>query len=196
MRDIVGQMLLPFLGCLLMGAAPPTSQIPSPEIESQFPLLLSDGTTAQAVFLPVNDGNLYLVYATRQGKLGFWTLTKGTGPIPPDPIPPPPPVPTRLTIVVVEDPERSTQIERDILADDRWRGLAMEKHNFLGIIPIDLVDNRTGKPPALLAPFLDLAKGKALPWTILADAKGNVVWQGHLPNSPDDFANLIKKFGG
>ena len=196
MKDLVGQMILPFLACLLTGAVPTTSEVPTPELEKSFSMILSDGTKAQAVFLPAKHGNLYLVYATQRGSLGFWTLTKGTDPIPPDPDPPPPPEPTRLTIVVIEDPERSTQIERDILADDRWRGLAMEKHNFLGIIPIDLVDNRTGKPPALLAPFLDLAKGKALPWTILADAKGNVVWQGHLPNSPDDFANLIKEKGG
>ena len=196
MRDLFGQMILPFLGCWLLGAVPTTSDVPTPELEKSFSMILSDGTKSTAVFLPAENGNLYLVYATQRGNLGFWTLTKGTGPIPPDPDPPPPPKPTRLTIVVVEDPERSTQVERDILADDRWRGLAMEKHNFLGIIPIDLVDNRTGKPPALLAPFLDLAKGKALPWTILADAKGNVVWQGHLPNSPDDFANLIKEKGG
>ncbi len=196
MKDLLGQMILPFLGCWLIGISPSTSQGEVPALHQNFELQMEDGTTAQAVFLPASNGNLYLVYATQRGKLGFWTLTKGTDPIPPDPDPPPPPEPTRLTIVVIEDPERSTQIERDILADDRWRGLAMEKHNFLGILPVDLVDKRTGKPPTLLAPFLELAKGKELPWTILADAKGNVVWQGHLPNSPDDFANLIKEKGG
>ncbi|KKK58925.1 hypothetical protein LCGC14_3039520 [marine sediment metagenome] len=196
MKDLVGQMILPFLGCWLLGAVPTTSDVPTPELEKSFSMILSDGTKSTAVFLPAENGNLYLVYATQRGNLGFWTLTKGTGPIPPDPDPPPPPEPTRLTIVVIENPERSTQIERDILADDQWRGLAMEKHNFLGILPVDLVDKRTGKPPTLLAPFLNLAKGKELPWMILGDDAGKVIWNGHLPESKEAVTNLIKQYGG
>ncbi len=196
MKDLIGQMILPFLGWLLLAAPLDAATAPVPAPLKFFHLPMDDGSSTQAVLLPIDADHMWMVYTSKDGQIGFWMMTRSTDPIPPDPVPPPPPKPTRLTIVVIEDPERSTQIERDILADDRWRGLAMEKHNFLGIIPIDLVDNRTGKPPTLLAPFLELAKGKALPWTILADAKGNIVWQGHLPNSPDDFANLIKEKGG
>ncbi len=196
MKDMINQMFLPFLSWLLLIVPTAAAAVPTPAPMKPFALPLSDGTTTEAVLLPIDADHMWMVYAQRDGKIGFWRMSRSLDPIPPDPVPPPPPEPTRLTIVIVEDPERSTQVERDILADDEWRGLAMEKHSFLGIIPVDLIDKRTGKPPPLLAPYLNLSKGKELPWMILSDDAGNVIWSGHLPESPEAVTDLIKRYGG
>lgn len=196
MKDLIGQMVLPFLSWLLLIVPIAAAQTANPAPMKPFSLPLTTGESATAVLLPIDDGRMWMVYATPDGKIGFWMMSQSTDPIPPDPIPPPPPEPTRLTIVAVEDPERTTQRERDVLADAGWRGLAMEKHNFMGIIPVDLIDKRTGKPPPLFLPFMDLAKGKKLPWVILGDDQGNVLWQGSLPDSPAEFTTLIEKYGG
>jgi len=196
MKDLIGQMVLPFLSWLLLTGFAAAASIPFPATQTPFTLPFSDGTTTTAVLLPIDADRMWMVYATPDGKIGFWMMSRSTDPIPPDPIPPPPPEPTRLTICIVEDPERTTQTQRDVLVDEGWRGLAMEKHDFLGICPADLIDKRTGKPPPLYAPYLNLAKGKKLPWVILGDDHGKVIWQGSLPDSPAKFLNLIEKYGG
>ena len=189
-------MILPFLSWLLVTGNPPAAPTPAPALHQQFMLPLANKTTATAVVLPAPKGNTYLVYATKSGKLGYWLMTPTDQPIPPDPIPPPPPEPTRLTIVIVENPERTTQKQRDVLADKGWRDVAQSEHDFLGILPIDLIDKRTGKPPPRLAPFLNLARGKELPWAIFVNSDSAIVWQGHLSESPEEFLELLQKHGG
>jgi hypothetical protein len=159
-------------------------------------LPLADGSTAQARFLPTHDGEAWLVYATKSGKLGTYYLTpKDPGPQP-NPIPPVPPVPTKLTIAIVEDPARTTQAERQVLTDPAWRTPAAAKHNLLGIIPNDLIDKETGQPPPRLAPFLDRAKMHNLPWIMLTDQAGTIIWEGQVPTTAAELINLIKRYGG
>jgi hypothetical protein len=176
------------------------AQTPAPKTNVAFPIPLADATTAQAIFLPAPSGNAYLVYATSSGKLGSFLLSPITpepGPLPPvPPVPPVPPAPTTLTIAIIENPAATTLQQRDVLSALEWRKAAAEKHNFLGIIPSDLIEKGTGKPPASLAPFLDRAKLHNLPWCIMSDAAGKILWEGQLPTSPAELNALIKRYGG
>lgn len=189
-------MILPFCACLLFAAAEAAGQTPTPAIYIPFQLPLADKTTATAKILPAPQGRAYLVYATTSGKLGLWMMTKTTDPIPPDPIPPPPPEPTDLIIAIIEDPERTSQAQRDVLADQGWRNLAGPPHQFLGILPVDLIDKRTGKPPPHLAPYLNRAKGKPLPWVIFTDANRNILFEAQLLMTASELERLIRTHGG
>jgi len=189
--------LLPCLFAILTGQA--LAQTPAPAIHTRFALPLADKTTAMAVLLPTQDSQAWLVYATPNGKIGLYLLTPTTPTPPPEPTPPvppvPPPVPTRLTIAIVEDPSTTTQEQRGILSDSTWRDIAKSKHDFIGIIPNDIKDARTGLPPAWLTPFLNRAKLHRLPWVIFTDGSTGIVWEGELPDSSAALADLISKYG-
>lgn len=166
-------------------------QTPAPAANKEFNLPLADGTTGTALILPTSEGQAYLVYTTPTGKLGSYLMKTGTTPNPVDPPPTPTPTPTRLTIAIVEDPATTTAQQRAILAAPAWRGLANEQHAFLGIIPNDLKEAKTGQPPALLAPFLNRSKGHALPWVMLYDSAGNLFWEGPLPTTAQAMTALL-----
>lgn len=184
------------LSLLLLSIGASSSMGQSPKTGTPFQLPLTDETTVQTVLLPIDGTTLYLVYATRTGNLGLWTMTKGTtiDPVPPDP--PVPPIDEILSIAVIEDPLDSSIEEVNTLADPGWRGYANANHNFIGIIPNDVIDFRTKKPPAFLFPFLVLAKGKDLPYLVILRSDGTVYWQGHLPKTPAEIIELIRKSKG
>lgn len=195
-----------FAICLAGNAMDLPAQTPAPAQQTPFQLPLADQTQVQAVFLPTLEGRSYLVYATKSGSLGLWTMTPTLSPsplppIPPQPkppippVPPVPPVPQKLTIAIVEDPLSTTPEQRQVLVDPTWRKFAKEKHDFKGIIPFDLIDKETGKPPPSLSPFLDRAKLHSLPWVLFTSKTGQVVWEGPLPTA-QELTNLILKFSG
>jgi hypothetical protein len=123
--------------------------------------------------------------------MAIWTLSRSTDPLPPDPIPPIPPIPDKLHIAVIENPLTTTQKQRQILADPAWRTRAAKDHHFYGVIPNDLKDKRSGKPPAHLKPFLERAALHNLPWIIFADEAGTILWEGPLPSTSKELENLI-----
>jgi hypothetical protein len=172
------------------------AQTPAPAVQTTFALPLADKTTAQAVLLPTANGQAYLVYATPKGQLGFYLLNP-TSPTPtPDPVPPVPPQPTRPKIAVVENPLTTTLEQRQVLSTPSWRDQASKKHDFIGIIPSDVIEKGTSKPPASLVPFLDRASTHNLPWVILCDQTGTIIWEGQLPTSAAELSALITKYGG
>ena len=198
-----------FLSILLLSPSTPHcwGQTPAPRTMTQFALPLADNTTATAAFLPTTGGSTYLVYGTPTGRLGFFLLTAPTDPTPPNPWPPipptppvppapPVPIPQKLTIAIVEDPATTTQQQRSILADPAWRRHAADKHHFRGIIPTDLIEKGTNKPPASLAPFLDAAKGRMLPWILLVAPDGTILFQGPLPPTTAELTATIRRYGG
>jgi hypothetical protein len=183
------------------------AQTPAPQIEQLFQLTISDGTQAQAVFLPTLDGQLHLVYATSSGKIGLYLISPklSPGPVPPIPIPPIPPMPPvpptpqptqKLIIGIVEDPAATTFEQKTVLVNKEWRELATTKHTFIGLIPQNITEGDTNSPPASLVPFLDRAKGKNLPWVVLFDMRSKLLWEGSLPKTPSEMTAIIKKFGG
>jgi hypothetical protein len=170
--------------------------VPGPATNQSFQFPLSDGTIVQARCLPINATTLYLVYATRTGNLGLWTITttEEIDPLPPDPTPDP--VTDILSIAVVEDPLDSSIDEVSVLADPGWRGYAAANHIFYGIIPPTVVDFRTKQPPPAIAPFLEAAKGQDLPFVVMFFSDGTLYWKGHLPATPSDLIELIRKKTG
>ena len=185
-----------FFALLLPMATHTHAQTPAPKENVPFSLLLADGTTATAVFLPTADGQAYLVYSTPTGKLGFWMMTTKTPEPTPTPNPPPDPTPQKLTIAIVEDPEQTTAAQRRVLIDDEWRDAAAGGHDFKGILPSDLKDPKTGEAPPVLAPFLKAAEGQSLPWVMFYNRSGKLVFSGPLPATGAELTALIRKYGG
>jgi len=72
------------------------AQTPAPAMQTPFQLPLTDKTTAQAVLLPTLDGRAFLVYATKTGSLGLWTMSQTNPTPPPEPQPIPPPTPPNV----------------------------------------------------------------------------------------------------
>ena len=176
-------------------AGPGTAGEPTPAPSQRFALPLSDQTTTQAVFLSAPNKCLHLVYATQSGKLVFWHLSQtepDPGPLPPIP---PPPVKS-LRIAVVHDPTKSTAQERQVMADTAWRATLPPPHEFSGIIPAGLVDPNTKTMPAAQAPFLQAAKGHALPCLVLLNESDAVVTVIDLPGSAAAILKLVRKHGG
>ncbi len=196
MKPSPKQLLFPFVAWLLVATSQGATPTPAPALRTAFKLPLADQTMGHAVLLVASDANAWLVYATDKGKLGFWLLIHPDRPIPPDPVPPPPPPPQRLTIAIVEDPKQTTQQQRDVLADQAWRDLVRKKHNFVGILPVDLIDKRTGLPPPHLKPYLDHAKTKNLPWVIFTDSAAKIIWEGPVPATPAELEVLVRTHGG
>ena len=77
-------------------AQPTIAQTPAPGLQTEFALPLADKTTATAVLLPTLDGRAFLVYATKTGTLGLWTMTPTRPTPPPEPQPQPQPEPPNV----------------------------------------------------------------------------------------------------
>jgi hypothetical protein len=196
MKSLPNQMILPFLCWLLLTAMQARAQTVAPAILTKFALPLADQTIREAIFLPSPNGQAYLVYATSTGQLGLWTLTPTNPPPAPEPTPPTPPPPQKLLIAVVENPTTTTLEQRAVLAAPTWREIATEKHVFFGIIPNDVIEKGTGKPPASLVPFLDRAKEHTLPWCMFFTQRGEIVWEGQIPATAKELIDLIQRYGG
>jgi hypothetical protein len=189
-------MILTFLFWLTLIVQTTSAQTQTPAPATPFQIPLADGSLATAQFLPTHDGQGWLVYATSSGKLATYYLTPtAPGPTPVPPVPPVP-VPTQLTIAIVEDPAATSPDARKVLADPTWRKLATEKHDFLGIIPSDIVDKKTGQQPPRLVAFLDRAKLHNLPWIMFTDSAGKILWEGQVPTTAAELLNLIHQYGG
>lgn len=87
--------LFPFILCAV-AASCARAQTPAPALQTPFVLPLADKTTAQAVLLPAPAQAAWLVYATREGKIGFWTMTPTNPTPPPEPQPQPQPQPPHV----------------------------------------------------------------------------------------------------
>jgi len=200
MSNPATKLLCLFLLSISLGSMTSQAQTPAPAAQTQFSLPLADKTTAVAVILPTLNEQAFLVYATPSGKIGLYLLSlttpSPTPPVPPIPPIPPTPIPQKLTIAIVEDPAATTHQQRAVLTDPLWRNLAAEKHDFRGIIPADIIEKGTGKPPASLVPFLDRAKLHNLPWIMFTTATGTIIWEGQLPTTAQELAAIIRQHGG
>jgi hypothetical protein len=182
---------IPLLLAAIFSAAEPQ---PTPAIRPlvAFAVPLSDGTTATAIVFPTQPGQACLVTVAATGQVATYTIT----PTPPPPNPPTPPTPTKLSIAIVENPATTTPAQAAVLGAKEWRELAASKHQFLGIIPSDIKEATTGKPPAYLQPFLDAAAGNPLPWLLMSDPSGKLLYTGPLPTTAQAMTELLKKYGG
>jgi hypothetical protein len=175
------------LALLLVVASLCSAATPAPAVQTRFALPLTDGTQAQAFILAAPDGASYLVYATAAGDLVVLPLGKTQV----DPIPPNP-TPGKKKIAVIEDPSRSTWAVRQVLAEKSWRNFATQFHTFLGVIPADLIDPETLKPPPRLEPAIKAASGHALPVLVILDQNNQPIRVLALPTSAADLLATLK----
>ena len=117
-------------------------------------------------------------------------------PTPPNPFPQPPvPTPGKLaTVVIVEESANRTQDCAKMLVDAKL--LAWRETRKLAWHQIDKdVTDSTGKPPASLKTYLDLAsKAKELPVLFLdsdSDGSNGVLFSGQLPSSVDKLIEVL-----
>lgn len=113
------------------------------------------------------------------------------------PAPTPVPVgPHQIYMVVVEEASLRTPMVAELRDNEALNQKFRDKqHKFL-IIDQNIVgtDNR---PPPKLVPFLEKAKGKALPYVIMIDAKtGDKLDEGPLPSTAEKIIEWLTRVGG
>ena len=162
----------------------------------QFKIPTTDGLFANAVYFLTGDQKEILILANKQGDLIIYWLSKDPSPKPPDPPIPPTPTPAKLTIAIIEDPSTTPLKQKAILTDKAWRDRANSKHNFLGIVPFNLIQPDTGKTPPFFQPYIDRANGKTLPWLMFFAPNGSLLFEGAVPSSTSEMNTLLDTYGG
>jgi len=166
------------------------------EPAATFPLPLKDGTTANAAFLPTQNGQAYLVYATSTGQLGSYLLTPTNSPNPqppaptptppaPPPPPPAPPLGTASRLIAIGETQ-----EPNLPA--KLTTLLAEKHITTQTYSVAQVQNPNTPPTALH--WIGLTAGKPYPYGFLLTASAAILWQGPIPTNPDDAISIFNRY--
>jgi len=166
-------------------AAPPI------KLQEQFQIPLTDGSSGNAIALQTADGNLTLIICTKEGKISLLTI-KTIDNQPPVPPPPPPPIGGKLKrVIIIENPMETTISQRQVLSDERWKSTINDKSAVISIIPIDLIDPETRKPPKELEDYIRDSEGKQLPYIFFIDQNKNRLKETTLPGSTTEMIALI-----
>ena len=118
-----------------------------------------------------------------------------SSPDPPTPPTPPTPTPIKLWVTVVEETADRTVEQGRVYTSDQLHAY-LDAHQHQWRIVDDDVTDEDGAIPGGLATYLTRARGKPLPWVIVADATGDVLWEGTLPETDDTLLDTLKKYGG
>lgn len=169
-------------------------------------------------FMFVGPPGSYAVTATYQvdgalGRARFVATISGQGPRPgpepqpeprpdprpeprPEPEPTPGPVtPQKLYVVVIEETEAAAFSRMELFEADAVSSLLDERGHALRMVDKD-VRGPDGKPPADVKKYLDLATAKPYPQVFLVNKDGRMLYAGPLPETPDAFVALLRKWGG
>jgi len=152
---------------------------------------LTDKTTATAVLLPTQDGDAWLVYATKTGLIGLYRLTatlppqpEPTPPVPPVPPTPPPAKPTAL-IIITDTPTNqgtwTTPATARLLAS---RGISTTNYAISYV-------NDPNYSDVVGLKWIGKSAGNATPYAFLVDAAGTTTWSGAVPASDDAWAAIL-----
>jgi hypothetical protein len=114
---------------------------------------------------------------------------------PPTPPTPPTPTPTNLWVTVVEETAERTIEQGRIYTNDQLHAY-LDAHKHQWRIVDDDVTDEDGATPGGVATYLARARGKPLPWVVVADATGEVLWEGTLPGTVGALLNTLKQYGG
>lgn len=118
------------------------------------------------------------------------------GPDPkPDPNPKPDPTPPgpRWVMMVEESSQRTPGLAA-VISSESLRQYVSSKGHHWRVWDKDLAKDQTA--PAEIAPWLNRAAGKQLPWLMISDDAGRVLWEGPCPADPISVQQLIVKHGG
>lgn len=154
--------------------APAQTPAPAPMITFQLPL--ADKTTGTAIIIPTGEGSAVLVYSTGKGQIAVIPMGKLPGPAPQ-------PIVGPKRIAVVENPETSTDEQRALLADPKWKAAITAPDTFHGVLPYNLIDKETGQVPPAQKPFLDAARGTPLPALVVLGTAGDLRLSTTLPTT-------------
>lgn len=128
-------------------------------------------------------------------------VVKGATPPKPEPPTPEPPKPEpikeqSLGIIVIEETKDAAANRGLYFIDSALRQrIADKKHKWIAADK-DVTDG-LGQVPKDMARYLDMAKGKTLPYVFLIPANGGaLVHQGPLPKTPAELIELLKSKGG
>ena len=101
------------------------------------------------------------------------------------------------TYVVFESADKSAKWSAFFASKeltDRW---AAKGHTPPVLADQNVIDGKTKQPPTKLTPYLNRAKGKALPQLYLIDAAtGDVAYEGPAPESPAELLKILDRVGG
>lgn len=182
--------LLSFV-CLSTLCATSNSTAQAPALTASFPfnVPMTDGTTSQAVILPKNDGSAYLVISSPTGQLGLFLLTPQTTPPPtPNPTPPPPPpTPPPPSGTAAAFITITAAVPAAIPAETQ--ALFTSRNITYYAYTASMVSDP--QPPPNSLTWIGACAGKQLPYSFLATADGQCLWQGPTPTTAADFAALL-----
>lgn len=145
------------------------------------------------------------------GRARFIATISGQGPQPPpdpeprpDPRPDPQPEPEPepgpvvagpLYVVVIEETADAVAERGLFFGSGPLAALMKAKGHKWRVVDKDVQD-ASGKPPADVARFLEVARGKAMPQLFLVTQQGQTAYAGDLPKTPADLISLLQKYGG
>lgn len=180
---------------------------------------ICDGSKDSEIAASRDDGKDALFVAPSPGKYRVWAYTAladkptdpastwvtvtGVGPTPdpgpsPDPKPDPfPPTPlTKLYIAVIEETATPRVDRGAFLTDSDLLNYIKNKDFTYRWVDKDVV-GPDGRPPNSLLPYLNAARGKALPYVVIVGPNGGIpLFEGPLPATPTDLLITLKKVGG
>ena len=122
-------------------------------------------------------------------------LEKVTPPEPPKPKPPEPITAQSLWVVVVEETADATQARLTFWADEALNARLKAKGHRKRVLDKDTVA-KDGKPGDAIKSFLDRAAGKTLPYLVITDLQGSVMFEGARPQTPALLIELLERLGG
>lgn len=162
--------------------------------QSVWTVARDDGGNPLAVLSWVESGKLHV----QTFPLPFFgDIEPGPDPDPdPEPEPGPGPVETMFGVLVEETDDRDTlppEVVKAIMSEKVRNYMDENGHQFR-VVDKDIKDP-DGKIPADIASFLQRAKGKDLPWLILADQDGSILYEGPVTGE-DELIDTLKNYGG
>jgi hypothetical protein len=139
--------------------------------------------------------------SSRAVKLASFTIAVGAQPMPkpdpkPDPKPKPEPYVGKWRILVVEETATAANNRGQFFTDEALMSFIRAKCSHRPRIVDQDVKDANGQSPADIAPWLSLAKGKALPQVFIVGGDGTVLLSGDLPKTPADFLKTLKGVAG
>lgn len=131
-------------------------------------------------------------------KLASRTIEVGGGA--PDPFPKPDPKPEpytgKLRLLVIEETEEAANNRGQYFTDETLAAYLKAKCSHRPRVADQNVKDATGNPPADIAPWLALAKGKKLPQWYVIKPTGEILISGDMPGTPADMLKKLKEIAG
>jgi hypothetical protein len=171
--------------CLILSTTIPTRSVTAdatPTIAPKVPFAvpLTTGQAGQALLLPIDDKQAYLVYSAPTGQIGFYRLTSDLTP----PVTPPTPTPAVAAVITITE---STAAELPAAVAQRLTAISATYHSFTVAMVAD------DAPPENALLWIGRSAGKPYPYTFIVRGDGTIQWEGPTPQTDAAFLALLDK---